>query len=59
MKDYREKNELLEEEDLEGKEIASYEEIMAVKKLTIEDIKEHFTGPVVSVLLHVVAKVIS
>jgi len=53
MNEYDENNELLEEE--EGLSSApTYEEIMAAKKLTMDDIKEHFTGPVISVLLHVV-----
>jgi len=53
MTEYDENNELLEEEDELGSE-PTYEEIMAAKKLTMEDVKEHFTGPVISVLLHVV-----
>ena len=54
MNEYDENNELLEDEEIEGTGIPTYEEIMEAKKLTIDDVKQHFTGPVISVLMHVV-----
>ena len=48
-----EQNEKLVRES-EEREHASYVEVMEARKLTLSDIKEHFTGPVISVLAHVV-----
>lgn len=46
-----EDNEVYEEE----RHAPSYEEIMAAKKLTMRDVREHISGPMVSVVLHILA----
>ena len=50
-------NEQHNQEELPDEEFhaPSYEEIVAAKRLTFQDVKDHISGPVVSVILHVIA----
>ena len=51
-KDTSQKNAL--EEEMQPN-TPSYEDIVAAKRLTFQDVKDHISGPVVSVVLHVLA----
>lgn len=40
--------------DLEVPEGSAYDEIMAQQKMSVEELKEHMTGPVIAILLHAI-----
>ena len=44
----------MSEEEIGGSGFRSYEELVASRKISFSDIKEHLTGPVISTLIHVV-----
>ncbi len=38
----------------EGTETPTYDDVLAAQRITLQDVKEHITGPVVSVIAHVI-----
>ncbi len=48
-------NEHTVQQDTDQQAYASYHEVEAAKKISIRDIREHMTGPVVSLIFHAVA----
>jgi hypothetical protein len=44
-----------ESPEVEEQKYASYHEVEAAKKITMQDIKDHMTGPVVSLIFHALA----
>ncbi len=54
MEEYQEFEEDIHEGDLEENQ-SGQEELLAARKITASDIKEHMTGPVISLILHVIA----
>lgn len=55
MRDYEEFDDQIEEghEELETA-FPSHEDVMAAQRITMRDITEHMTGPVVSIILHII-----
>jgi hypothetical protein len=53
MSEYEEQDEVQEEEEFGA--APSHEDVIAARKLTFQDVKDHISGPVVSVVLHVIA----
>lgn len=41
-------------EEEQGSGFSSYEDLMEARKITVEDIKEHMTGPVISTVAHII-----
>ncbi len=52
MSEEHEDHEMETEGRLDG--VPTYEEIMAAKRLTFQDIKDHISGPMVSIVFHVI-----
>ena len=48
-------DEQVEEHDDRLSGVPTYDEIMAAKRLTFQDIKDHISGPMLSVIVHVIA----
>ena len=54
MNEHEKNYAFFEEKEVDAASIPTYEEIMEAKKLSINDIKQHFSGPVISLLLHII-----
>jgi len=51
---YEEEEYYDEEQGEEGAYIPSYEDVLAAQRITTQDVLDHITGPVISIILHVV-----
>lgn len=54
IEEYEGEEEQEEEQEVEVHSAPSYEDVLKAQRITFADVKEHMTGPVISVIVHIV-----